>query len=470
MESTSNKVRSLFKHSIIYGIGLFLKKAIGFILIPLYTHQFTHFQYGKLAILYLYSGALILFFHLGLNDAFFKQFIEKKYNQREAYSRFFFFRLFYSSLFLALFIIFSKNIAGILLDVGDIHLIQLATITIWIESLVTPSLLTLRIKNLSKIFVAVNTIRFILNCTLNIIFVLYFKMGVGGVLIGNLLSGLVFFFLLYPLLHRNMIITFNWKPVKELLKYGLPLLPFSFILLGLDLGDRWIIKWISGLGATGLYTLGYQFGAVMGILVHGFRISWISFFFNNPEMKETFADSTIIFIRLSLILWGILSLFTKEIFQLMVAEEYFSAISIVPIIAFSYIIFGLEEIFTAGFFIKSRTALLFPIVLLSFAANIVLNLLLIPYCGIIGAAISTLISFLIFTSVSYFTAQKFFPVKYDFRTILTDLFIGIIFVCIPYIYHNHILLRIISFLSLCSIILWKEKDRIKILIREYITH
>ena len=208
----------------------------------------------------------------------------------------------------------------------------------------------------------------------------------------------------------------------------------------------------------------------MGILVHGFRISWISFFFNNPEMKETFANSTIIFIRLSLILWGILSLFTKEIFQLMVAEEYFSAISIVPIIAFSYIIFGLEEIFTAGFFIKSRTALLFPIVLLSFATNIVLNLLLIPYCGIIGAAISTLISFIIFTSVSYFTAQKFFSVKYDFRTILTDLFIGIIFVCIPYIYHNHILLRIISFLSLCSIILWKEKDRIKRLIREYITH
>ncbi len=383
------------------------------------------------------------------------------------YSRFFFFRLFYTSLFLACFITFSRVIAGILLNIDDGYLIQLATLTIWIESLSIPSILIIRIKNRSKIFIAVNTIRFLVNCGLIILFVLYFKMGIGGVLLGNLLSGLLYFFLLYPVLHHYLTRRINWGPVKDLLKYGLPLLPLSFLLLGLDLADRWIIKRISGLGTAGLYTLGYQFGAVMGILVHGFRISWISYFFNNPEKKKTFADSAIIFTRLSLILWGILSFFTKEIFHLMVAEEFHSAITIVPIIAFSYILFGLEEIFTAGFFIKSRTALLFPIALVSFIANVVLNLILIPLWGILGASISTLLSFLLFSSVSYFTCEKFFPVKYDFRSIITDIGTGIILFAVPYIGGNHIILRVLSFILLCSIIGWKEKDRIKKYIRKY---
>ena len=468
MESPPSRIRTLFKHSIIYGIGLFLKKAIGFFLIPLYTHQFTHAQYGKLAILYLYSGILIIFFQLGLNDAFFKQFTEKNYDTKDIYSRFFFFRLFYTSLFLIIFVLFSKTIAGTLLNFGDGYLIQLATITIWIESLSTPSLLTLRIKNLSKTFVTVNTVRFILNCAFNILFVLYFKMGVGGVMVGNLLSGIFFFFLLYPVLKNNLIKNFNWKPLKDLLKYGLPLLPLSFLLLGLDLGDRWIIKFVSGLEATGIYTLGYQFGAVMGILVYGFRISWISFFFNNPEEKETFAHATIIFVRLCLILWGVLSFFTREIFNLMVAPEFVSAIPIVPVIAFSYILFGLEEIFTAGFFIKSKTSLLFPIVFISFFLNIIFNLILIPYIGIMGAAISTFLSFFIFSLVSYYIVQRFFPVKYNFRVILRDLFIGILFFFIPFIYNNHFTLRILSFIFLCVFIAWEEKIRVKRLIGEFI--
>jgi O-antigen/teichoic acid export membrane protein len=469
MESSSGKIGSLFKHSIIYGIGLFLKKAIGFILIPLYTHQFSQFQYGKLAIIYLYSGALILFFSLGLNDAFFKQFTKKTRDEKDVLSRFFFFRLLYTTLFLAFFIIFSNRIAAFLLDKGDGYLIALATLTIWIESLTTPSLLILRINNRSTSFVIANTLRFILNCGLNIFFILYFKWGVGGVLLGNLLSGLIFFFLLYPVLTRYLTSKINWGPIKELLLYGLPLIPLSFTLLGLDLADRWIIKWIAGLGKAGLYTLGYQFGAVMGIIVYGFRISWISFFFNNPEKKKAFADSATILVRLSLILWGLLSFFRGEIFHIMVAEEYYPAMSIIPIIAFSYILFGLEEIFTAGFFIKSRTKLLFPIALSCLVINIILNILFIPHYGIMGASVATLISFLFFASISYFVAERFFPIEYDFRSILTDLGIGILLLALPYIGGNPLSLRIISFLLLCSIIGWKEKDRIKRVIRGFTT-
>jgi O-antigen/teichoic acid export membrane protein len=419
-------------------------------------------QYGKLAMIYLLSGVLVLIFTLGLNDALLKQLTEKKADEKEVFSRFFLFRLIYSSLFLLPLIAYSKQLATFLLEPSDGYLISLAIITIWIENLLEPPLFILRIKNLPKKFVMINTFRFIVTIGLNILFVLHFKLGLGGILLGNLLSSSLFFFVIYPEIHRLFTLKINWSKIKNLLSYGLPLLPLSVIIwIGLDLIDRWIIKWILGLSEAGIYTLGYQFGTVIGIIVHGFRASWTPFFFKNPDKKEAFVSSAITFTRLCLIVWAILSFFTPEIFRIMVAKEYWIAQSIVPIIAFSYIFFGLEEIFTAGFYIKSRTGLLLPISLTPLLVNISLNLYLIPRFGIMGAAASTLLSFFLFALFSYLIGNKIFPVNYNLKIITSDLCMGIILLYLTILAGSALYQRLIAFIILCSILCYKEKTRIK---------
>jgi len=417
--------------------------------------------------IYLFSGVLTTLFNLGLNEAFLKQFTDKPNNKKEVFSRFFFFRLAYSSLFLFLIILFSSRLSNLFLTPKDINLIQIASIMIWIECLANPGLLILRITNRSKNYVFLNTIRFIINITLNILFVLHFKMGIAGVLIGNLGSSLLLFFLLYPEISKFLTIKFDWAPLKKLLNYGLPILPLSItIWLGLDLIDRWLIKWILGLDKTGIYTLGYQFGTAIGILVFGFCGAWTAFFYNNPENKKAFADSAIIFIRMALILWAILSLFTPEIFKLMVAEKYWIAQSIIPIIALSYIFLGLEEIFTAGFYITSRTRLLVPIALTPLLINIALNIYLIPRFGIMGAAVATLFSYFLFALFSYLIGNKIFPVNYNLKTISSDLFIGIILISLTYLAGNTIYQRVSAFVILITILAYEEKDRIRKLLQK----
>jgi O-antigen/teichoic acid export membrane protein len=462
LEKKSDSIKDLFGQSLVYGIGFFLRKALAFFLIPLYTHTFTYIQYGKLSMIYLLSSALNIFFALGLNDALMKQLSEKNANEKEVFGRFFSFRLIYISFFLILLIAYSKWIASFLLLPGDSYLISLAILTIWIESLSEPALLILRLHNRSKKFVIINTLRFFVNISLNILFVLHFKFGVGGVLLGNLGSSTLFFFVLYPEIRKLLTSKFDLKQIKSLLKYGLPLLPICVIIwLGLDLIDRWIIKWILGLGKTGIYTLGYQFGTVMGIIVHGFRASWTPFFFKNPDKKEVFANSAITFIRISLILWGFLSFFTPEIFKIAVAKKYWEAQSIVPIIAFSYILFGLEEIFSAGFYIKSRTGLLVPIALTPLLINISLNLYLIPRYGIMGAATATLCSFFLFALFSYIIGNKIFPVNYNLKIISVDLCLGIILLCLTTLAGNVLYQRVIAFTILLLILIQKEKTKIK---------
>jgi O-antigen/teichoic acid export membrane protein len=463
LKKNPGSINRLFGESIIYGIGLLLKKAIGFFLIPLYTHTLTQIQYGKLAMIYLLSGVLIVIFTLGLNDALLKQLTEKNADAKEVFSRFFFFRLIYSSFFLLSLIAYSKQIATLLLEPSDYYLISLAIITIWIENLFDPALLILRIENRSKKFVMINTFRFIVTIGLNILFVLHFKLGLGGVLLGNLCSSSIFFFVIYPEIHRLFTLKINWTKTKNLLSYGLPLLPLSIIIwIGLDLTDRWIIKWILGLSETGIYTLGYQFGTVIGITVHGFRASWTPFFFKNPDKKEAFINSAITFTRICMFLWAILSFFTPEIFKIMVAKEYWKAQSIVPVIAFSYIFFGLEEIFTAGFYIKSRTGLLIPTSLTPLLVNISLNLYLIPRFGIMGAAVATLFSYFLFALFSYMIGNEIFPVNYNLKTITADLCMGIILLFWAKLAGNALYARLLAFVILCLILCYKEKTKIKI--------
>ncbi len=72
------KVRNLFKHTFVYSIGLLLKKAIGFFLIPIYTKALLPSDYGILSLCYLFIAFFVLIFSLGLNDAFFKFFTKDK--------------------------------------------------------------------------------------------------------------------------------------------------------------------------------------------------------------------------------------------------------------------------------------------------------------------------------------------------------------------------------------------------------
>ncbi|MEJ2356249.1 MAG: polysaccharide biosynthesis C-terminal domain-containing protein [candidate division WOR-3 bacterium] len=123
--------------------------------------------------------------------------------------------------------------------------------------------------------------------------------------------------------------------------------------------------------------------------------------------------------------------------------------------------FGLQEIFTAGFYIKSRTGLLIPIALVPLLINIGLNLYLIPRYEIMGAAASTLFSYFLFASFAYIVGNKVFPIKYNLKAILLDISLGILLISVTTLAGNTLYQRISAFSILISILAYKEKGRIR---------
>ena len=413
------KVRRLFKHTAVYSIGLFLKKAIGFFLIPIYTRVLPPSEYGILALSYLFVSFSLLFSALGLNTAFFKWFTSEG-REKEAASTLLWFKIFIISPVLLIFMIFSKPISLLVFRKSLPELIILSILIVITENIATFFTLILRAEEKSFAYVLVNTVRFLLNMGLNIVFVVVFRLGVKGILFGDLISLVFLIILALPFVFKHFAWTLDRELLKKMFGYGLPLLPLTLIMLLLELSDRYLINIFKGTGEAGIYTLGYQFGTILQLFILGFRFAWEPFFFKNPEEKELFSRAGLLFLRIGLFMWTGLVFLLPEIFKIFVSPVYHSSMAVVSVVAAGYIFFGLHEVFSAPFFIHSRTKLLIPIAGASFLLNFLLNLYFIPRWGGMGAAFTTLLSYFVLAILSYIYAQKIMRVPHKLTAITID--------------------------------------------------
>jgi len=77
--------------------------------------------------------------------------------------------------------------------------------------------------------------------------------------------------------------------------------------------------------------------------------------------------------------------------------------------------------FTAGIYIEEKNKYLPFITGAGALINVVVNLLLIPVWGIMGAALATLASYLLMSSMIFFFAQKYYHVNYEYRKVVSIL-------------------------------------------------
>src|SRR5580693_2176021 len=68
-ESVAREIRTAARHSAVYGLGAMAIKALGFFMLPVYTHYLTPLDYGVLEILDLSVSLLGMFLNMGMTAA-----------------------------------------------------------------------------------------------------------------------------------------------------------------------------------------------------------------------------------------------------------------------------------------------------------------------------------------------------------------------------------------------------------------
>jgi O-antigen/teichoic acid export membrane protein len=118
-------------------------------------------------------------------------------------------------------------------------------------------------------------------------------------------------------------------------------------------------------------------------------------------------------------IWILLLIWSADLVQLsfwgftFFGRQYWTAVSIVPIIGLAYIFHAAYLLQLPGLYLLEKSALIPWIRGLGALSNILLNFLFIPTHGIIGAATATCISFILMAVFLFFINQRIFPVHYN---------------------------------------------------------
>ncbi|MGK9477443.1 lipopolysaccharide biosynthesis protein [Melioribacter sp. OK-6-Me] len=430
-----DKIKELTKDTAIYGISTIVGRFLNFLLVPFYTNVFEPQGVGIYSNIYAYIAFLNVVFIYGMDAAFMKY--NSAANEKDK-------KLTYSTAYL--FLAFTSLILSALLFVCRNGMIQLMEIPhsyevlynylifiILFDTLAIVPFANLRLQRKSIKFTLIKLGNISLNILLNLILILKFKMGIEAIFIANLAASAFSFIVLIPDIYRNFEFRVDSKYLKLMLKFAVPYLPASMAATLVQVVDRPIVLALTDEKTLGIYQASYKLGIFMMLIVQMFQFAWQPFLLINSKeenAKEIFAKVLTLFLIASSLLWVILSLFIDEIATIrfwsgvsLIGYKYWSGLVIVPIILLAYIFHGMYVNFQAGLYIEEKTKY-FPIVTGSGAlVNIASNYILIPYMGIMGAALATLLSYITMALTLFYFSQKVYHIKYEYAKIARVLFL-----------------------------------------------
>jgi len=456
-------VLKLGKHSIVYGLGSIGTKIISLLLLPLYTAFLTPADYGVLQICNVLSSMIITIILMGTSSALFKVYYndEDEDNRKVILGTVLIFYLFIAAMFLLPLIFFRNSISSFLIG-GERsgYLLLLVLVAAYFEGLITLGLAILRAKGKSFTYAIFSIVRLLIYIGLNIVFVATLKRNYVGVKEATLIALFISVIIIFIITYKKIKWKFNRVYIKEILAIGIPLAIGGLASWVLNMTDRYMLKFLLpediALTQVGLYSLGSKISSFLHFaLVAPFMLSWGALMYsyqNDPNAKNIYKNILNIFTAIGGVLFILISFFSPEILNLISQnKDYVVAYKVVPYLTFSKLLFGIYMIFTVGVTLTKKTKYISFANIIAAILNIILNFIFIPKFGMIGAALASLISFIIRTIILYFNAQRHYHINYDIIRISSYIFVLLGISVIQNYFQIHLFLKLILFIIIVTL-------------------
>ncbi len=257
------------------------------------------------------------------------------------------------------------------------------------------------------------------------------KIGYGllGVIVATLIVQIFIFLIsLVGIISQIGLTLPRFTHIKEYLQFSLPLTPTSLVRWITESSDRYLVTYFLGLGSVGVYSAAYSIGNLIQLFVSPLQLILL------PELSKLFDENKIDQVRTYMshslryfllitipAVFG-LSALAKPLLGIFTTQDFLSGWLVIPIIAFAGLLAGIFQILINILFLVKETKFATYINIIAAASNVMLNLLLIPSIGIIGAALSTLIAYLLMIILCIRISMKHFVFDFYFYDIAKSIF------------------------------------------------
>ncbi len=417
------------KHFLVYGVGMMASRLATLILIPLYTHSFGVAHYGVFAMLTITLGVVSTVSQLGVNAAFLRSYFDYDNDKDRA-------RLMGTA-----FIMVTASSLVFLLGMGllSVPLARMITgseefaICLWLlgATLLADNLFglycsLLRAEKRSIAFTVANTGKLIATCVFAVILVAVLKRGVIGAVTANCLSTALVCLVILPQLIKRCDFSFHKEEAAKLMAFGLPLAPMNISSSILASADRYFLLHMTGTlaaGATvvGVYSLLCTYASVfrIGVIEPLFMI-WLPQMLamrDKDNANEFYSRAFSFYVLFSGFLALCLTVAYTHIIRLVSGPAFLGPPVVVWLVLVSLVFVGSTRLLGVGMTFARKTTYSALFYTMAGIINTVLNYLLIPKMGMLGAGIATLAGSAILPACYHWAGQKYHRVDYEWMLV-----------------------------------------------------
>lgn len=391
--------KQLAKNTLIFTFFTVLRKIVGIILIPIYTALLSPEDYGQIGVLTSVVTFMTIFFGLSVRSAMVRLYHKYKNDNAERIPY-----IWGNSIII--YLVFSIFLFGIIiLSRSFIESIIIRNIDFFPLTLTAfvSAFFGVMFENYQSILIAQmkakqhgiqNFSYFLINLGLTLFFIIWLRMGIYGVIYATAITNLLFFLYASWQIVRVAKVNRESRIYKEILSYSLPLLPHNLSSWTAAMIDRFFLSNIAGFALTGLYHLGSRYASLFNVVRDSFSRAYSPWFFSMMDQGKTGEEKVIQVASVIMLIISPLGLFitfiSPVVLKLFTPPEYFEAYKVIPLLVFT-VVFQFIYIFVAGPLYLRKTGVFSIISVGGACLNVVLNVILIPRYGMIGAGTATLI-------------------------------------------------------------------------------
>lgn len=458
-----NKYKRLGKNSLLIFIGSIGSKLLSVLMLPFYTAWLSVSEYGDIDLVSTYVSLIMGIVTLCITDAIFRFPQGEDINKQRAF--------------------FSSGLSVVslcLIIFGIIYYIVLncwpnyqwgvfGNYAVYIYILLIASFVQLYLQQFSRsinrmsVFVLSGIILTITTVIFSFIFVP--KQGVHGYITSQLL-GFIFasgYTILAIRAYKYIsYVSVSMHTVKEMLSYSIPMIPNATLWWILGTSNRLFLEYYHNTELVGIFAVSNRFPSIITMVFNTFFLSWqISVLeeykkpgfseFYNRVLKSCFFMLTIVGYALCLSSYMLVKIFA--------APSYLDAWRYIPFLGIAAIFSSLSTLMGTMFMVAKKTRYFLTTSVWGGLTCLILNFILIPHYGIMGATISLLIAHFIIMCLRTIRSEKFAHLEGKFNY-LSQIIILVISSVGMLLFKEWIIKLIFVFIC-CSIFLYGNRVLIK---------
>lgn len=416
----NNRYKKLGRNTALMVVGNFASKILTFVLLPLYTYCLTTSEYGISDLITTTINLCLPFLTLTISESVLRMTLERDSDKKQIFT--------ITAVIIGLgfgVLVLTTPVWGHLVPFKEYILYFLVYYLVMVLSN-TAQQFTKGLEHVDT-FVISGIAATFATCMWNLILLLGFQMGIGGYLLAYILgyaTSFIYIFIKEKLWRYWISVNaIDQGIVREMLIYCIPLIPNSISWWISDSSDRYILEFFWGASVIGIYAIAYKLPSIISILSTILTSAWqISAVedFGSEESKEFFSDVYQKYASVYVMVCSGMVLFIKVIAKILFSGEFYEGWKYAIVLMAAVIFQALSGFLGIIYAASKKTKTIFITTILGAGSNIVLNILLIPSMGALGAAVATLVSYVVVWMTRLIDSRRILPIRVDYKVDFTS--------------------------------------------------